>query len=102
MPHVLRPLTVAIGKANTDGDAVVWLPRQRVVASGDIIVHPVPYAAHSFPSERDVLWRFARVLSRLLAGLQRPTRPQTDDHCSRPMKRPAWSGRSEAGPIPLV
>jgi glyoxylase-like metal-dependent hydrolase (beta-lactamase superfamily II) len=39
------------GRANTDGDAVAWLPRQRVLVTGDIVVAPVPYAAHSFPGE---------------------------------------------------
>ena len=38
-----------LGPANTDGDAVVWLPKQRVVASGDVVTAPVPYAASSFP-----------------------------------------------------
>lgn len=38
-----------LGPANTDGDAVVWLPKQRVVASGDVVTAPIPYAASSFP-----------------------------------------------------
>jgi glyoxylase-like metal-dependent hydrolase (beta-lactamase superfamily II) len=29
----------------------VWAPRQRVLASGDIVVHPVPYASACFPGE---------------------------------------------------
>ena len=33
----------SIGRAHTDGDIVVWLPKQRVVAAGDIIVNPIPY-----------------------------------------------------------
>lgn len=37
------------GNANTDGDAIVWMPKQRVLCSGDIVVHPVPYASASFP-----------------------------------------------------
>ncbi len=39
-----------LGLANTDGDAVVWVPRQRVVASGDVVTAPIPYAASSFPA----------------------------------------------------
>lgn len=31
------------GAANTDGDAEVWLPRQRVLIAGDAVVWPVPY-----------------------------------------------------------
>ncbi|MDQ2768296.1 MAG: MBL fold metallo-hydrolase, partial [Gemmatimonadota bacterium] len=33
----------AIGRAHTDGDIIVWAPKQRVVASGDMIVSPIPY-----------------------------------------------------------
>jgi glyoxylase-like metal-dependent hydrolase (beta-lactamase superfamily II) len=40
-----------LGEANTDGDAIVWAPRQRVVAAGDIVVNPVPYASASFPAK---------------------------------------------------
>jgi len=40
-----------LGRANTDGDAVVWLPRQRIIATGDIVVAPVPYASASYPGE---------------------------------------------------
>ncbi len=40
-----------LGRANTDGDAVVWAPRQRVLASGDIVVAPIPYAAHTYPGD---------------------------------------------------
>jgi len=39
------------GRANTDGDAVVWAPRQRVLAAGDIVVQPIPYASACFPAE---------------------------------------------------
>src|SRR5687767_7002882 len=31
------------GRANTDGDLVAWLPEQKIVASGDIVVAPSPY-----------------------------------------------------------
>lgn len=39
---------VFLGKANTDGDAVVWVPSERVLCAGDIVVNPVPYAAASY------------------------------------------------------
>jgi len=39
-----------LGKANTDGDVVIWAPKQRVLATGDIVVNPIPYASASFPS----------------------------------------------------
>jgi glyoxylase-like metal-dependent hydrolase (beta-lactamase superfamily II) len=41
---------VFLGKANTDGDAVVWVPSERVLCAGDIVVNPVPYAAASYPA----------------------------------------------------
>lgn len=40
-----------LGRANTAGDAVVWLPNQRLVASGDIVVSPVPFGFGSYPGE---------------------------------------------------
>src|SRR5690606_36284704 len=39
------------GHANTEGDAVIWLPRERIVAAGDILVMPTPYGFGSFPAE---------------------------------------------------
>jgi glyoxylase-like metal-dependent hydrolase (beta-lactamase superfamily II) len=32
-----------LGRANTEGDAVAWLPKQKIVASGDIVVSPFPF-----------------------------------------------------------
>ena len=39
------------GRANTRGDTVVYLPKERVVASGDMIVSPVPYAHGSYMTD---------------------------------------------------
>jgi glyoxylase-like metal-dependent hydrolase (beta-lactamase superfamily II) len=33
-----------LGVGNTDGDAVVWLPQERILITGDLVVSPVPYA----------------------------------------------------------
>lgn len=41
-----------LGRANTSGDLVAWLPRQRVVATGDIVVSPVPFMVNIYPSEQ--------------------------------------------------
>lgn len=38
-----------LGRGNTEGDLVVWLPRERVVAAGDLVVTPIPYGFGSFP-----------------------------------------------------
>jgi glyoxylase-like metal-dependent hydrolase (beta-lactamase superfamily II) len=40
-----------LGRANTAGDAVVWLPRQRIAMSGDMVVWPTPFGFFSFPGD---------------------------------------------------
>ena len=40
-----------LGKANTDGDLVAWLPKQKIIATGDIVVSPYPYGFGSFPAD---------------------------------------------------
>ena len=40
-----------LGRANTDGDAIAWLPKQKIVASGDIVVSPYPFGFGSYPAE---------------------------------------------------
>jgi len=39
------------GRGNTRGDVAVYLPRERVLAAGDLLVHPVPFAYGSFLGE---------------------------------------------------
>ena len=39
------------GRGNTAGDAVVYLPRERIVITGDLVVYPRPYLLGGFPSE---------------------------------------------------
>ncbi|HEV7889096.1 MAG TPA: MBL fold metallo-hydrolase [Pyrinomonadaceae bacterium] len=39
------------GRGNTRGDVAVYLPRERVLATGDLLVHPVPFAYGSFLGE---------------------------------------------------
>ena len=33
-----------LGRGNTGGDVVAWLPAERILVAGDLIAHPVPYA----------------------------------------------------------
>jgi len=40
-----------LGKANTEGDLVAWLPSERIVASGDIDVSPIPFGFGSYPAD---------------------------------------------------
>lgn len=52
IPDAKAPVELRfLGRGNTDGDAVAWLPKQRVLASGDLVVAPIPYAAHTYPGE---------------------------------------------------
>ncbi len=50
-----------LGRANTAGDAIVWLPRQQVVLTGDVIVKPIPYGFNTYPTE------WVAVLKQILA-----------------------------------
>jgi glyoxylase-like metal-dependent hydrolase (beta-lactamase superfamily II) len=57
-----RPVRMMyLGRANTEGDAVAWLPRQRILISGDIVVSPIPFGFGSYPED------WIRVLERLKA-----------------------------------
>jgi len=40
-----------LGRANTDGDAVVWLPKQKILVAGEIVILPFPYGFGSYPSD---------------------------------------------------
>ena len=40
-----------LGRGNTAGDAVVYLPREKILIAGDLLDHPVPYAFDGYPSE---------------------------------------------------
>lgn len=50
-----------LGKGNTAGDVVLWLPEERIVATGDLVVRPTPYGFGSYPRE------WAETLRRLKA-----------------------------------
>lgn len=40
-----------LGRGNTAGDIVMWLPAERIVAAGDLVVRPTPYGFGSYPRE---------------------------------------------------
>jgi len=50
-----------LGRGNTGGDVVAWLPAERILVAGDLVDHPVPYAFGGYPSE------WAGTLDRLAA-----------------------------------
>ena len=40
-----------LGRGNTRGDVIVFLPKERIVATGDLVVHPSPFAFGSYYKE---------------------------------------------------
>jgi cyclase len=40
-----------LGRGNTAGDVVVYLPEEKIVVTGDLVDHPVPYLGGGYPSE---------------------------------------------------
>jgi cyclase len=40
-----------LGRGNTAGDAIVFLPKEKILVAGDLLVRPIPYAYNGYPSE---------------------------------------------------
>jgi cyclase len=40
-----------LGRGNTSGDAVVYLPKEKIVVAGDLVVYPIPYLYDGYPTE---------------------------------------------------
>ncbi|MBX7170840.1 MAG: MBL fold metallo-hydrolase [Pyrinomonadaceae bacterium] len=40
-----------LGRGNTAGDTIVYLPKEKIASVGDLMVHPVPYFFGGFPLE---------------------------------------------------
>jgi glyoxylase-like metal-dependent hydrolase (beta-lactamase superfamily II) len=40
-----------LGRGNTGGDAIAYLPKEKILATGDLVVHPVPYTFDGYPTE---------------------------------------------------
>ena len=40
-----------VGRANTRGDLAVWLPKEQVLMTGDMLVNPAPYSFFSYLGE---------------------------------------------------
>jgi len=40
-----------LGRGNTPGDAVVYLPKEKIVVAGDLVVYPIPYIYDGYPVE---------------------------------------------------
>jgi cyclase len=39
------------GRGNTNGDAVAYLPKERILVTGDLVVSPIPYFYDGYPVE---------------------------------------------------
>jgi glyoxylase-like metal-dependent hydrolase (beta-lactamase superfamily II) len=40
-----------LGRGNTGGDVVAWLPAERILIAGDLVDSPVPYAFGGYPTD---------------------------------------------------
>ncbi len=40
-----------LGRGNTAGDTVIYLPKEKILIAGDLLDHPVPYLGGGYPSE---------------------------------------------------
>jgi glyoxylase-like metal-dependent hydrolase (beta-lactamase superfamily II) len=40
-----------LGRGNTPGDAIVYLPKEKIVVAGDLLVHPIPFTGDGYPAE---------------------------------------------------
>ena len=48
-----RPVEIKfLGRANTAGDSVIYLPKEKILLTGDIVDHPVPYLFGGFPVDQ--------------------------------------------------
>lgn len=51
LPDPAAPVEVSfLGPANTAGDAVAWLPKQRVLVTGDTVIMTLPYGFNTYPA----------------------------------------------------
>lgn len=44
-----------LGRGNTAGDLIAWLPESATLLTGDLVVHPFPYATQSYITEWAVI-----------------------------------------------
>lgn len=40
-----------LGRGNTTGDAIAYLPKEKILVTGDLVVYPVPYILDGYPIE---------------------------------------------------
>ena len=63
-----RPVRIRfLGRGNTAGDTIVYLPDEKILATGDLVDHPVPYFFGGFPvDEVATLRALAEIDARLI------------------------------------
>jgi cyclase len=40
-----------LGRGNTPGDAIAYLPKEKILVAGDLLVEPLPYVGDGYPAE---------------------------------------------------
>jgi glyoxylase-like metal-dependent hydrolase (beta-lactamase superfamily II) len=51
-----------LGRGNTAGDTIVYLPKEKILATGDLLDHPVPYMFGGFPVDFvETLWKLEEI-----------------------------------------
>jgi len=40
-----------LGRGNTAGDAIVYLPKEKILVAGDLLVNPIPFTYDGYPTE---------------------------------------------------
>jgi cyclase len=40
-----------LGRGNTSGDSIVYLPKEKIIVAGDLVVHPIPYTYDGYPAD---------------------------------------------------
>ncbi|MGH9498068.1 MAG: MBL fold metallo-hydrolase [Terriglobales bacterium] len=40
-----------LGRGNTPGDAIAYLPKEKILIAGDLLVYPIPYTYDGYPAE---------------------------------------------------
>lgn len=63
-----RPVQLKfLGRGNTTGDAVVYLPKDKILITGDLLDHPVPYLGGGFPFDQvQTLRRMAQLDAQII------------------------------------
>lgn len=63
-----RPVQLKfLGRGNTSGDAVVYLPKDKILITGDLLDHPIPYLGGGFPFDQvKTLRRMAALEARII------------------------------------